>query len=544
MRSLFTRLSLVFLAILLVLGFATLWLANRSSQNYQLEFTQKLNRPLAMYMVQNIDLVVDGRLNEQGLETLAPHIMVINPSVEVYLLDARGQVLWPQQESSSAATHLHKTTARNEASVPLVSMEAIHRFLSNDDVYPLLGSHPARPGENTIFSAWPVFASNQIDRNDNETSEPLGYVYVVLASERHATLLASIHSNYSIRVMLNTLGSVLALTLCGGLFVFFMLTRRLRMLADEVYNANTLSLLQTPESAITAHSPAAEKNTRHFSGDEIDLLAKNYSKMKDELLSQYRLLEQGDVSRREFVASISHDLRTPLTSLQNYLETALAKWSTMSQRQRFQFVKSAHKQSLRLQHLISRLFEISRLNSPDFAPQRERFSMLELAFDCAQDFEVRAQKKAVTIYVKASLEDSSIYDVFADIALIQRVLENLLANAVRHTAEQGTVEIALDAHDETHLHIQVENTGCELSAEQIRTFSKTGTCGPADSRSAKATDSSGLGLTIVQRILHLHGSHLSLGTQAKPCDASEPEARSSVSFCFLLERARNNPSVA
>ena len=93
MNSLFARLSAIFFLILLFLGLATLWLGHRSSQSYFLEFTQKLNRPIAMYIAENASLFNNGVPDPKAFERLAPHVMQINPGLEVYLLDPEGRIL-------------------------------------------------------------------------------------------------------------------------------------------------------------------------------------------------------------------------------------------------------------------------------------------------------------------------------------------------------------------------------------------------------------------------------------------------------------------
>jgi len=93
MNSLFSRLSLIFFLILLFLGLTILWLSNRSSQNYFLEFTQKLDQPIAMYIAENANLVKDGVPDANALEALAPHVMMIHPGIEVYLLSPEGEIM-------------------------------------------------------------------------------------------------------------------------------------------------------------------------------------------------------------------------------------------------------------------------------------------------------------------------------------------------------------------------------------------------------------------------------------------------------------------
>ena len=124
-RSLYGRLVLVFLAILLVLGALTFWITQRSAEKYFLEFTQLLNAPIAMYMAENGGLEASTDIRRQGLEELAPHVMMINPSVEVYVLDAGGRIIGHTQSAE-------------QMQLERVSMEPIHHFLSEQRAFPVL----------------------------------------------------------------------------------------------------------------------------------------------------------------------------------------------------------------------------------------------------------------------------------------------------------------------------------------------------------------------------------------------------------------------
>jgi len=491
-KSLFAKLSLVFLSILLILGFATLWLTHRSSQNYILEFTQKLNRPIAMYMAENINWVVDGKLDSSALTALSPHIMMINPTVSVYLVDTTGAVV-----SDFTGSDTIKPT--------IVDMTSVNHFLSEDSTLPLLGTDPVKQNERSIFSVWPIYADNKIQPKTDSSEQPLGYVYVVLGNEKHNSLLASIRENYSIQDMLLTLVGVLTLTMVAGLIIFFMLTRRLRLLTLHIrqWRTNGLRTLNSNHLLSARGLPHSFARGR---GDEIDFLRVTYENMTTELLEQYHKLERGDSSRREFIANISHDLRTPLTSLQNYVETLLVKWDTLESQEKHQFLVNADRQTKRLKHLVSQLFEVSKLNSPDLKLHPERFSILELVYDCVQDFTLHAEKRQVALSVDVAHDNFSFFEVYADIALIQRALENILTNALRHTPAGGNIKIRLDKTSDSKPRITIENTGTGLSMDQLDSFARTGIIEATEPQKG----GSGFGLSIVQRILSLHNSSLQL----------------------------------
>ena len=93
MNNLFTRLSIAFLLVLLSLGLVSIWIFHRSGNNYNLEFLQKENSQIARYMTEQAQLTENGQLNSDALDELSAHILMINPGIEVYLLDQRGTIL-------------------------------------------------------------------------------------------------------------------------------------------------------------------------------------------------------------------------------------------------------------------------------------------------------------------------------------------------------------------------------------------------------------------------------------------------------------------
>jgi two-component system, OmpR family, sensor kinase len=503
LSSLFARLSLFFLLTLLTLGLTTLWVSHRNSRDYFLEFTQQLNSPIAMYMAENTDLIVNRQVNTEAFARLIGHVVVINPSVEVYLLDTQGKVI--ESVDSAHGNEVVKTTAI------FVDMEPIERFLDSSSVYPIFGTNPRKPESKSIFSVAPLHTPVSIGHE----TEHLGFVYVVLAGERHQSLLKSISDSYSIKNMSLTLAGTLLFTLLAGITVFFLLTRRLTNLTQKAsnwqnnFNAHSQTL-DIPSSipSFSTHSHAEPPIVS--SRDEIDVLAATYDSMANQLLSQCQNLQASDQNRREFFANISHDLRTPLTTMQSYLETLVQRSDSLSASDRKKYLETAHKQTLRLQRLVMQLFELSKLTSGSVVLEPERFSLLELSFDCIQQFSLKASQSGVTLAVKPSRDDTQHFDVMADIGLIQRVFENLLANALRFTPAGGSITIELKREKVESVTVIVSDTGIGISEEKLQhVFSRH----YPEKRIDKDTGASaGLGLSIVKNIVELHRSSVQIAS--------------------------------
>jgi signal transduction histidine kinase len=176
----------------------------------------------------------------------------------------------------------------------------------------------------------------------------------------------------------------------------------------------------------------------------------------------------------------------------------------MSPRQRRDCLENATRHCERLGRLISELMELAKYESCEIQPIAEKFNLAELLSDIVQKFRLPAENKGVRI-------DMDIPDglpfVVADIAMIERVLENLLENAIHHTPSGGKVALELDSRDKD-VSVRVKDTGKGISPKDIprifERFYRSGKNRPAD-----ATHS-GLGLAISRSILRLHDRDLTV----------------------------------
>jgi signal transduction histidine kinase len=299
-----------------------------------------------------------------------------------------------------------------------------------------------------------------------------------------------------------SIGALAAIVLGGflvGLLVFGLLTRRLTRLTAAVRRFTDSGF--DPD----AIQPQLEKTTGRFnSQDEIDELRQAFAAMASKIREQFESLAETDRLRRELVSNVSHDLRTPLASMHGYVETLLLKNETLSEDERLRYLQITRKHTLRLRQLISDLFELSKLDTAGIQPRLEWFSLAELLQDVTQEFDLQAQQKGIELTTDARHGSAM---VCADIGLIQRVLENLLRNAVEHTPAGGSVEISLDQRQDC-VAVAVADTGCGIDDRDLERifdrFYRT------EQSAVSRSDSTGLGLAIVKRILDLHGSRITV----------------------------------
>jgi signal transduction histidine kinase len=156
--------------------------------------------------------------------------------------------------------------------------------------------------------------------------------------------------------------------------------------------------------------------------------------------------------------------------------------------------------------MVEELFELARLDSCESVVFSEPFSMCELVQDVAQKYQLRAQGKSVQLNVNLNPEAPLVY---GDIALMQRVLENLLENGLRYTPSGGSIDIGVDV-DSGNVIVQVKDTGCGIPAEDVgKIFERF----YRQDKHRSGSNSAGLGLAIVKRILELHGSVINVSSE-------------------------------
>jgi signal transduction histidine kinase len=290
--------------------------------------------------------------------------------------------------------------------------------------------------------------------------------------------------------------------------VFRILTRRLQRLAGAMdrFRGSDFTAPLT-----TAPQPAGAAR------DEIDRLAVTFSEMAARIAAQIRALKKTDFLRRELVAQVSHDLRTPLASLHGFLETLQLKGDALSTAERSEYLAVALRQSERLGRLVEDLFELARLDAGEIQPTVEPFAMTELAQDVVQKLTLRAREQGVELHFSVA---GQVPFVAADIGLLERVLENLLDNALSHTPSPGVVHLQVD-HRRGRVQVRVSDSGEGIAAANLpRIFERFFRVRGDRYDRAHA----GLGLAIAKRILDLHGA---------PIDVSSREGRGTT-FSFEL----------
>ncbi|MCR6476270.1 HAMP domain-containing histidine kinase [Variovorax sp. ZS18.2.2] len=471
------RLSMVFAVLLLACCGASAWLQMRSNGLHEQEVIQRLSGGLAAHIAENAELIKPGGLDQDKVKDLFDKLMAVNPSVEVYLLGLDGHI----EAQAAPPGHLKRDR---------VAVEPIRKLISGAPL-PIVGDDPRSPDTAKVFSAAPLRMGGR----------EVGYVYVVLQGEDHDVLSAHLAADNVLRTTLWSMGLVALLGLLAGLAAFRLITRPLRELTKAVKRFETEGI-----ASLETETPRLERLSHGT--DEIALLGQAFTQMTRRIAEQWRELTLQDQQRRELFANISHDLRTPLTSLHGYLETLLLKAGTLSEEERRRYLEIALGQSRKVGRLAQELFELARLEYGVVKPEKENFALADLVQDVFQKFELAAEARHQQLKPDIA---PGLPVVSADLGMIERVLTNLLDNAIRHTPAGGQIEVQLRPAN-AGVAVQVSDTGAGIPGElQKGLFVR-----PVFMSGARSdgSGSGGLGLVIVQRILQLHGSDIRLVPQA------------------------------
>ncbi len=226
--------------------------------------------------------------------------------------------------------------------------------------------------------------------------------------------------------------------------------------------------------------------------------------------------------RRDFVANVSHELKTPLTSISGYAETLLADGADEATSRRF--LGTIMDNARRMQRLVDDLLDLSRIESGRWQPALATIDLEDMAADAWSDFTSRAAEGGVAFKVRI---DPDAATVTADPEGVRLVLRNLFDNALRYTPRGGTITLR-SRRDDGGTTLQVVDTGSGIPREHLpRIFERFYRADPSRSRAEGGT---GLGLAIVRHTVEAHGgrvwaeSHLGEGTTIS-CwfPAAEPE---------------------
>lgn len=235
--------------------------------------------------------------------------------------------------------------------------------------------------------------------------------------------------------------------------------------------------------------------------DEIANLAHTFNDMAAQLEQAAKQQRELDRLRRDLVAWIGHDLRTPLAAIRVIVE-ALADGVVEDPATVERYLRTAQHQIGSLSSLLDDLFDIAQIDAGGLRLDRQPNSMCDLISDTIEAFTALAEHRGVTLEGSATPD---VDPVLMDVQQVGRVLSNLLDNALRHTPEGGTVQMTASTMPD-NVHVEISDTGEGISEEDLPHVFERFYRG--EKSRSRATGGAGLGLAIAAGIVEAHGGQI------------------------------------
>jgi signal transduction histidine kinase len=468
--SLFWKISAVFLLILLVISTVYIYISVNTAEMYFQETRQKLDTKVASHIASDNQFFSDDSLNLDALKNVFHNVMVINPSIEVYLLDTTGTIL-----AFDAPV--------NAVKIKEVPLEPIKKFISSTKETFLMGIDPKNPGKEKAFSAAKVYQKGKFR----------GYIYVILGGQEYENASQLLFGSYILRLGIRSMIIALITAAIIGFIAIGFITRNMRRIIYVVRDFQKGNL---------------RARIKLKSKGELQEFAGSFNDMADTIVANIDEIKRMDQQRRDLVANVSHDLRTPLSIIRGYIETVLMKDENLTVEQRKQYLETTLKSTERLLSLVEELFELSKLETKETQPNKEKFSLAELFQDIHQKNLLIAQSKKIKLSL--NIEDELPF-INADIRMMEKVFQNLLDNAFKFTPENGEIIMALKQKNSNHIKAIISDSGIGIKEEEIPfIFDRYHQIKRV---SPKENQGTGLGLTIVKKIIDLHQMKISVKSE-------------------------------
>ena len=290
-----------------------------------------------------------------------------------------------------------------------------------------------------------------------------------------------------------SLSIILAFAVSIAIFSFFVIQyrverfiyRRVKKIYDDVSLLESTSFRSQP---ITTDMETLTKQVKKFATDkklEIETL-----KVREEY-------------RREFLGNISHELKTPLFTVQGYLSTLL-DGAMDDKKIRKKYLERAEKGVERLVYIVEDLDMISKLEMGDVNLELSKFNIVDLVQSVFDLLEMVADKKNIILMFDRKYNKA--INVFADQEKIQQVLSNLIMNSIKYGKENGTTEITIEDRVDDKIIVRIRDNGEGIEKQNIpRLFERFFR---VDKSGARSEGGSGLGLSIVKHIIEAHGEKI------------------------------------
>lgn len=476
--SLYQRLAISISTAFIIIAYLLFWWSSSLAEHSKHQAEQKLHLDLAKHLAGDNPLLQDGVYDKPALENLFHTLMLLGPSFEFYFIDPAGKIL-----TYSADANKIKRKSVNLA--PLVEL------ISSTEILPIYGDDPRHLNRKKIFSAAPIYS-------DQEAENLQGYLYVIIGGEIYDTIFSRVKEDQQLQQNGVFLLVTLVLVLILLLVIFRFFTAPIRLLSKEMLALKQHKFNQEKVSLTTWNNNQS---------NEVHQLGNTFNEMVEQINTQLNQLNENERLRKELLTHLSHDLRTPLAAMQGYIETIAIKGDEITSGEREQYIATVLRNSNQLKLLIDQIFELAHLEDGQVSVNLETFPIGELIFDIVAKFALKASEKNIRLNLNPQ---QCSYLVYSDIAKLERILTNLIENAIRHTPEHGAITIDVEQLEDK-VKVSVIDTGTGISNKDLAyIFDARYRASNANGDKSRHV---GLGLAISKRLSLLLNSELKVASE-------------------------------
>lgn len=451
--------GITILVFTLITGLCILFIAITylSVTGYHEASTQLLNKDVAAHIAKFTSPFEQDTINTKKADSVFYNAMVLSPTAEVYFLDTSGKVI--AYHAPKSALKLWKLPLKN-----------IKKLIASKGEQYIKGPDPKDPSNDKIFSAAEV--KGKI-RN-------LGYIYVILGSNKSVKNI--LFSNY----VGNFVIEVFCVIIVFSIVVAFIYLKRI----ERSFKDMMLVMERFQNGDLEARFKIKEQN-------ELAEITQTFNKLADLLVFNINRLKSSEKERKNFIANISHDLRTPLSIARGYIETLLIKKNNtdLNLNEQENYIHIALDKIKQVDEMVDKLFELSRIESVEFKATKEPFVLSEIVQETVRVFQLAGSQKNVDL---KCTECHSLVWINADVSMMERVVQNLVDNGVNNTPENGIIQISVIVENDK-LNFKIHNTGKPLSDDLLKWINNSN---DESSLSANWSSRSGVGLLIVKKFFN------------------------------------------
>lgn len=454
-----------------------LLLSDYLHEQKHIESTHLANQRMAHSVVSSNDIYTGDSIDKDKLIKVLKTLQLANPNFHFYLLDTQGRIKDHVSDNADLITNK-------------IDLEPIEAYIDSGYKRPLTSIDPKGRSALFTYSATPIYQSSVLT----------GYLFIVTEDSMQGSLFYKLKNS-------NAFMSAFVIAFAGLIFLFALML--------GLFKALTAPLKKLTNDMIAFKEAGHNRSKAQIipqvwcadSRSEVDKLGCAFNDLTFQINRQFDALDHSIKQRKELLADLSHDLRTPLASMQGYMETLHMNGQALSEEDRARFISICMRNMTNLKQLIDQIFELAYLDGGQVKVTKEACLLGEFLYDIADKFKIAAKTKNISINVT---HEHANFLISTDLGKLERVLSNLLDNAIRHTGQNGDIRLNVEDNNDA-ISISIEDNGIGIAKHELEEiFTPRYQASNAQSTNGKNV---GLGLAISKKLSEVLGAELTVQSE-------------------------------